>query len=102
MYCESQNGFTLLWRFIPEVRWGAGASSPRPAISPRASAKRRSISARVNKVLSEPVRRERPVPVRDVVADVVALLEQPPRRVRRRVGDLLRLLPAHEPVVLAR
>src|SRR5436305_15211527 len=52
-------------------------------------------------LLGEPVGGQRPVLVRDVVADVVALLEQHPRRVGRSLRDPLRLLPRDQAVELA-
>src|SRR6266511_6092138 len=95
----------MLPRLTPEFPKRTSAESSSPRMRPRASAKRRSISAGENlshtaELLREPVRDERPVLVRDVVAHVVALLVEDELPVRSLVGDPLGLLPGDDPIEL--
>src|SRR5438093_3549820 len=96
----------MLPRLTPEFPKRTSAESSSSRMRPRASANRRSISAGENlshtdEFLREPVRHERPVPVRDVVADVIALLVEDEAPLRGLVCDPLRLLPRDDAVELA-
>src|ERR687893_457017 len=92
--------FARLTPELPKTTSAARSCSP---MSPRASVWRRAISAAENlshtgEDLLQPVRDERPVAVRDVVADVVSLLDEDERRVSRLVGDPSRLLPRDQAI----
>src|SRR6187551_3352703 len=96
----------MLPRLTPELPKSTSASRSLSRMRSRASPKRRSISPGENlshicELLSDPVRDERPVLVRDVVANVGALLEQDEPGVGRLGGDPARLLPRDDPVELA-
>src|ERR687887_98689 len=97
----------MLPRLTPELPKTTSAVRSSPPMRARARTRRRSISAGENlshtaELLREPIGHKWPVLVRNVVADVVALLVEDQVAIPGRVRDPLRLLPRDDAVELAR